>query len=408
MNFHRQSAFVILSLSILIGCIGKLKGSADNQNKVKTIEWKVLGPGGGGGVLKPTISPFDENFVMAHCDMSGGYISYDGGKNWKMKNLWNVPEDFEFDPIDQNTVYVATRGFLHSEDRGSGISLLLRSEDKGTKWKIIFPDVSKSKKVEKLQSTHLKPSEIINGALNGTIQKVKIDPNDHKKIYLGLTPLIDYMARGNTPADVDSSKLVLSTNYGYTWKTVALLPGKKVLAIFPGSKDNQVTVFTENSCIQIDETTGKTKLLPLPVKFLNAVEGGKSDRESLIYILSDIINDNGTLNGGMFVSHDMGATWEQINNGLLKDTPTRRMPDFRKGMAVCATKPEVAYLSIMNPVINANRQPENIYCIYKTINAGRNWDPVLLSSIRGGYITKNFKGSWMEESFDPGWGGQSN
>ncbi len=406
MNFHRQYSLVILSLFILIGCVGMLKGFVDNQNKVKTIEWKVLGPGGGGGVLKPTISPFDENFVMVHCDMSGGYVSYDGGKNWKMKNLWNVPEDFEFDPIDQNTVYVATHGFLHSEDRGSGISLLLRSEDKGDKWRIIFPDVSKSKKVERLQSTRLKPSEIIKGALNGTIQKVKIDPNDNKRIYLGLTPLFDYMARGSKTGDIDSSnKLVLSTNHGYTWKTVAQLPGKRVLAIFPGSKDNQVTVFTESSCIQIDEITGKTKLLPLPVKALNAVEGGKSDKESLIYILSDMINDKGTLKGGMFVSRDMGATWEQINKGLQKDTTTGRMPDFRNGMAVCATKPEVAYLSIMNPVINANRQAEDIYCIYKTVNAGRNWEPVLLSSTQGGYITKNFKGSWMEESFDPGWGG---
>ena len=40
-----------------------------------------------------------------------------------MKNLWTVPEDFEFDPCrSTHTVYVATRGYRHSEDRGSGLS----------------------------------------------------------------------------------------------------------------------------------------------------------------------------------------------------------------------------------------------------------------------------------------------
>ncbi|GAI58240.1 unnamed protein product, partial [marine sediment metagenome] len=55
--------------------------------------------------MKPTISPFDENFVMTHCDMTAAYLTLDGGDHWKMKNLWTVPEDFEFDPVDQHTVY---------------------------------------------------------------------------------------------------------------------------------------------------------------------------------------------------------------------------------------------------------------------------------------------------------------
>lgn len=154
----------------------QVKRSTDkNTNKVLNNVWKVIGPGGGGGVLKPTVSPFDENFVITHCDMTAAYVSLDGGMNWNMKNLDNVPEDIEFDPADPKTVYIATKGFLYSEDRGSGISMLLRSVDKGGKWRIIFPDVSKSKKVERLQSTNLKPSEIIDGALDGTIQKVKVD-----------------------------------------------------------------------------------------------------------------------------------------------------------------------------------------------------------------------------------------
>ena len=404
-TIFKQSIVIFLSILVAGGCKGQTNPSDNEENKVQDNVWKVIGPGGGGGVLKPTISPFDENFVITHCDMTGVYVSHDGGQNWKMKNLWNVPDDFEFDPVDSNTVYIATRGFLHSEDRGSGISMLLRSDDKGEKWKIVFPDVSKSKKVERLQSTSLKPSDLIDGALDGTIQKVRVDPADNNRIYLGVAPLVDYMARGGNIEKSETARLVLSTDQGVTWKIVAKLPGQRVLGIFPDNRTNQVTVFTESSCTLVNEITGESGILPLPVKSLIAVEGGKNVNNNLIYIQSDLKIDKDTFKGGMYVSDNMGATWTQVNEGLLKGVAERRVPDFRQGLAVCYSKPEVAYISTINPVINLNGKSEEIYCIYKTISAGRNWEPVLLSSTPGGYITNNFKGSWMEESYDPGWGG---
>ena len=207
--------------------------ATENQNSGQEKQWKVIGPGGGGGVLKPTVSPFNENFVMTHCDMTGVYITHDGGLNWKMKNLWNVPDDFEFDPSDSATLYVATRGFLHSEDRGSGITLLLRSEDSGERWRIIYPEVSKSGKVERLQSTGLLPSELIDGAIDGTIQKIKVSPENNNHIYLGIAPLIDYMARDRQTDKGSNVSLVFSIDRGASWKTAASVPGKSVRAIFP-------------------------------------------------------------------------------------------------------------------------------------------------------------------------------
>ena len=137
---------LIIPVIILIaGCQNRSGNSVQENDMPGENRWRVIGPGGGGGVLKPTVSPFDENFVLTHCDMTAAYLSLDGGENWKMKNLWTVPEDFEFDPVDQNTVYVATRGYRHSEDRGSGLSVLYRSENQGDSWKIIYPDVDKAK-----------------------------------------------------------------------------------------------------------------------------------------------------------------------------------------------------------------------------------------------------------------------
>ncbi len=369
--------------------------------------WRVIGPGGGGGVMKPTISPFDENIVMTHCDMTAAYLSLDGGENWKMKNLWTVPEDFEFDPVDPATIYVATRGYRHSEDRGSGLSILYRSVNRGESWKIIYPDMDKAKDIDRLQNSDLLPSGIIEGALDGTIDKVSVDPLDKQKIYLGLAPLKFYIGSDDQP-EVDSAMLVRSQNGGQDWVLLAKLPGKTVKAIFPcsayGSRD-EVIIFTESACIRVNENTGRITPLPMPVVPVIAVEGGLGRDGAIFYIQSRYGYGNPSATGGMYVSRDMGLSWTGTNNGLFKDVPEGMAPTFRQGLAVCESQAEVAYISTINPVKNAEGDTEDIYSIFKTVNGGGEWKPVLLSSTPGGYITENFEGSWMEEKFDPGWGG---
>ena len=60
--------------------------------------WKVIGPGGGGTMIGPTISPHDSQLVVEHCDMTGGYITRDNGQSWRMFNLRGGIAVFAFDP----------------------------------------------------------------------------------------------------------------------------------------------------------------------------------------------------------------------------------------------------------------------------------------------------------------------
>ncbi|KPL12490.1 MAG: hypothetical protein AMS26_17475 [Bacteroides sp. SM23_62] len=399
---------LIISLAILLsGCQDRSSKTVRDKDFSGGNALKVIGPGGGGGVMKPTISPFDENFVMTHCDMTAAYLTLDGGEHWKMKNLWTVPEDFEFDPLDQHTVYAATRGYRYSEDRGSGLSILYRSEDRGESWHIVYPDLDKVIKSERLQNTDYLPSEIIHGALDGTIEKVEVDPADHRRIYLGLAPLRSYIGGGDQN-DSDSAMLVWSTNFGGDWELITRLPGRSVKAIFPCNiygSPGEILVFTESACICVNEHTGAISILPLPVKTIIAAEGGHDKDGGLLYIQSRFENQEGDVQGGMFVSRDIGRSWTRSNNGLFKDVPGGMAPRFRQGLAVCEKQPATAYISTINPVKNTEGDVEMIYCVFRTGNGGERWDPVLLSSTPGGYITQNFEGSWMEESFDPGWGG---
>src|SRR5207244_13192942 len=50
-------------------------------------QWKIIGPGGGGTMVAPTISPHDPRLVVEHCDMTGAYITHAGRQSWGMFNL---------------------------------------------------------------------------------------------------------------------------------------------------------------------------------------------------------------------------------------------------------------------------------------------------------------------------------
>src|SRR5215467_10204200 len=88
--------------------------------------FRVIGPGGGGAMFNPTISPHDANTVLVSCDMTGSYITHDGGKSWRMFNLRGVVRFFVFDPIDPKVIYAQATG-------------LWRSSDAGESWKLVYP-----------------------------------------------------------------------------------------------------------------------------------------------------------------------------------------------------------------------------------------------------------------------------
>src|SRR5207247_4940698 len=93
-------------------------------------DFKVIGPGGGGAMFHPTVSPHDPNTVLVACDMTGAYITHDGGRSWRMFNLREVVRFFAFDPSDPKTIYAGTRN-------------LWRSNDSGDTWKLVYPNPSR-------------------------------------------------------------------------------------------------------------------------------------------------------------------------------------------------------------------------------------------------------------------------
>ena len=77
---------IILSLAlispfILTADFPKAQDDA-NYSASRLDAWRILGPGGGGAQFHPAVSPHDPNLVLVACDMTGAYISENGGKSW--------------------------------------------------------------------------------------------------------------------------------------------------------------------------------------------------------------------------------------------------------------------------------------------------------------------------------------
>src|ERR671912_401183 len=89
-------------------------------------DWSKLGPGGGGATFFPTFSYHTEKEFLVRCDMTGSYLTKDGGESYHQINFPNGANSFAFDPHDNTTIYI-------------GSSSLNRSTDGGKTWEQIFP-----------------------------------------------------------------------------------------------------------------------------------------------------------------------------------------------------------------------------------------------------------------------------
>src|SRR6516164_652731 len=69
----------------------------------------VVGPGGGGAMFHPTVSPRDLREVLVACDMTGSYITHDGGHSWRMFNLRGPVHFFAFDLQRARTIYAGNQ-----------------------------------------------------------------------------------------------------------------------------------------------------------------------------------------------------------------------------------------------------------------------------------------------------------
>ena len=109
-------------------CMSSLSCTSTRQSATAAASpaWNRIGPGGGGTTLSPVFHPTDPNRMWVRCDMSGTYVTSNGGKSWDMHNFKGGASQFAFDPANPNRMFV-------------GGDFLYRTTDAGKTWHMVLP-----------------------------------------------------------------------------------------------------------------------------------------------------------------------------------------------------------------------------------------------------------------------------
>ena len=313
-------------------------------------KWEVIGPGGGGGQFVPTISPHTPNDVLVSCDMTGAYITHDGGQSWRMFNLQGTVRFFLFDPADPKTIYVKTFGPPASmeKDRPATIAALFRSSDSGRTWRFLRDDSPASQ-----------------------LTALAVDPADSSVLYAGF----------RTPA---GAILSVSTDRGVTWTRDAALPSP-ASRIYVDARSPRAAralyVAGANSVSIRENGSWSHPAGPAGVSSFVEVAGGFDGGNLIVY---------GAARSAIHVSRDGGRTWTQ------PQFPGGFTPSLR-AVAASLNHGAAAYASYSGRVNN-----ERVMGVAKTADAGRTWE---LAWKDGQTAAANFTGQWLDQTWGPGWGG---
>ncbi len=318
-------------------------------------DFQIIGPGGGGAMFNPTISPHDENTVLVSCDMTGAYITHDGGRSWRMFNLRGTVRFFVFDPIDPKTLYAYVTG-------------LWRSTDGGETWNLIYPKPAAVRGI-RMNSDHADESIVADPDPLGRIAALAIDPSDSKTLYAA--------------ASRDkAASLYISRDYGLTWKRESPLPEIPLrMWIDPHSPKESRTLYIAGShTMTVKGSAGIQNFPgPTPNAITDAAAGFESQGPPSIYVISD---------QKVFVSRDGAKTWEQC-----------RLPGNSaqaRAIATSARHPATAYLSYNR----LNMQGADWMGVAKTQDAGRTWKLVWKENKSA---AANIHDAWITPRFGPGW-----
>jgi len=347
-------------------------------------------------MFEPAVDPADPNHAFVLCDMTGAYVTFDGGLHWRMFNLRMVVTDFEFDTSHPDRVYAANSGLYCSEDRGS-------------RWRLIYPD-PKDVVAEHMVGDHASQWFETADSLNrySNIDRVRVDPRNSDHIYLGLSAYRVYRDSLSVLYLEDSTHILVSGDRGASWRKLARVFGQRVLAIFPGDwqdKSEEMIVVTDRACVRISEKGGVVKNLNLPAENFVAAAGGSGGGKTVLYLLGGFKSQAGKISGGVYRSNDWGETWGNANSGLVPDRVAVEKLPFYNTIGVCESKPEVAYLSCRAYwAVNDKREGKYQYGILKTVDSGGSWQWVYHAE-ENTLLSANYKGAWMMRSYGPGYTG---
>lgn len=343
--------------------------------------WRILGPGGGGAQYMPTVSPHDPNLVLVSCDMTGAYLSKDGGNSWRLFNLVGGRiRFFLFDPLDPDRIYAAAG------------RALWRSQDRGTSWTLLLPHPPTAKVIYIDDGAGV----LVDGPpLWDSPSALAVDPADSNVLY-----------------GVFSLTLAISRDAGKTWATLATLSSNGALQmhIDPASPAQQRTIYivtrTEVCIYENGTASGQGQPYGRPTWIEGtATSFPASGGRPVIYILLShwFEGDEPVVRGGVLVSRDGGASWTEAHQGLINQLDNKWfLPGF-PAIAVPPGAPDTIYLSYSNWKPKGDDNTYGYFGLAHSADGGKTWDFPWQEKFTA---APNVADAWITERFGPSWGAE--
>jgi len=346
-----------------------------------------MGPGGGGSTFLPTFSYNSPDDFLLRCDMTGSYLTKNGGKTYNQINIDNGASAFAYDPNDKNTVYM-------------GSVVLNKSTDGGTTWKQIFP---LPEEIEISEYTGDHANFNITTSANslyddrfGRIGAIRVDPVNKGSIYFSMGPLFFY-----------------SSDDGNTWKKENFIQEIQYLYTNSSSAKNHVYIATDNTIIVFDKTaqTFTRKELPkemLPAFSFSAGTVANGD-DMLFYALHHDINqviDGEFGYSEVWFSEDHGETWKQLQDSVVTNLHSGIKPSY--SMISCAEYDAEQVYLVTNRYEEQtdSERPLYWYGALKSNNKGGSWKWVWKGGggsgqygVKDGVGVENLNDAWVEAAF---------
>lgn len=314
--------------------------------------WTIIGPGGGGTTADPAISPTDPNLVLERCDMTGAYITHDGGASWRMFNLRSGLTAFAFDRANPGRIF-------------AGGAALWRSDDTGKTWRMVFPNPNKHT-VEHQNGDHADYSLVSNDGNYVTglsIAQIVVDAGNSNLVHVVFS---DPSTHGSTE--------LLSKDGGNSFHHEHDFDSEKML-LLAYSGGERIAIGDRG--VYRGKAERATPIAEGGEKIAHAA-AGLAQGAGVIYAT--------TASGELYISRDLGLTWEGV-------APAVGQQSGQFGAVAASSDGQIAYVGFRG--LKLGEGPADLYNgIAKTSDGGKTWSIVFRESTQP---ATNLEASWIEQ-----------
>jgi xyloglucan-specific exo-beta-1,4-glucanase len=267
-SYARRSAASLLVTTVVAAAAAVVSqvigGPGASAASTESYSWRNVEIGGGGFVPGIIFNRKQKDLIYARTDIGGAYRWNQGTGRWTplldfvdQNNWgWNGVVSLATDTVDPNRVYVAAGMYTNSWDPNNGA--VLRSADQGKTWKAATLPFK------------------LNGNMpgRGAGERLAIDPNDNRILYLGAP---------------SGKGLWRSVDSGVTWSQVTSFPNAGLFAPDPTDPNGYNNDPLGLLWVTFDPSSGA------PGTATNAIYVGVADKDNTVYR-----------------SIDAGVTWERL------------------------------------------------------------------------------------------------